>query len=210
MKNGYHNANQLDWQASIIIDEIRTGLLMSIPVGKATCGPDGDPAKVRNQDDAGPSFRELLEGLAARVGVATRIEGALPQHVGSEIRTWISTTLTPCDPILQSDEGFHRIVKIDPDAAGAYGLAALSETASDDFRISGLLIGSDLAVDKFSRGLGFGRGLIAAHLLDTGDLPTWRSETVELGQGGAETIARGLELARRLALAAQPEEMPEP
>lgn len=201
----YRAMNQFSWE---IPAGSSSKTCPDIPDDMALCGPGGEPGRVLVIASGGRPFESLLRELCHSLNIPEGKKGALPQHVGSPIRDWIDLHLATEDPILVSDEGFHRIVAINPRDTGCYALAALTMTPSDNFRICGLFIGENLAVDPVMSGLGIGKGLIAARLIHKGDLPTWDREDAVVNHAGEATILGGLALARRLAPA--PDDTPSP
>ncbi|MEP3667499.1 MAG: hypothetical protein ABJN42_12315 [Roseibium sp.] len=187
--------NQLDWA----LPDGAAQPEINCPEEQALCGPDGDPSDVRFKTDAARSFDEVLEDLYIQFSSEPENRGSVRQHVGSLIRGFVESRLAITPPVMSADEGYHRIVTLKSPRDGEPFFAAISETPNDDHRIIGLLVGSEMAVDKTHQGLGFGTGLVAAALLETGTLPAWSSSDVSYTDAAASSVRRGLQLAQRLS-----------
>ena len=199
--------NQFDWT----LPDGVTQPEVNCPEEHALCGPEGDPSDVRFKTDAARSFDEVLEDLYRQFSSEPENRVSVRQNVGSLIRAFVTNRLANNPPVMIADGGYHRIVSLENPKDGAPFFAAISETPNDDYRITGLLVGSEMAVDKTHQGLGIGTGLVAAALFETGTLPTWSSNDVDYTDAAASSVRRGLDLAQRLSSAPDPnlDEMPE-
>jgi GNAT superfamily N-acetyltransferase len=173
------------------------------------CGPGGDPDLVHIWDGFAKTFETSLQELAESVGRSDWGTGPMIQQVTSPLRTWIAETLSSQPSILETTgQDEVRIVPVPGPDGTEIGLAALMRTPNDDERIVGLLLRPDLSVERFYRGFGIGRALIAAELLATGGIPTWEHDKPGYSPAGAATVRAGVDLARTLAPV--PEEIPSP
>lgn len=167
---------------------------------QAWTGPDGNPDKVIEDSVMGRKFPVMVRDLSRSYGIDPKSDGTLFQAVGCPFRTYISALPQVDDVILQdSEQDFARIVQLPGNETYATVFAALVRGMDDDWRVRGLILDCDIAVDPIDRNLGLGSALVAAQLLTEGGLQVWEHDKHGYTTGGKACVSRGLLLAQRLS-----------
>ena len=189
---GNRSGFDLTWLA----DTDAAGMIHGLDDETVLCGPEGNPQDVVVDPAMGKKFGAVLADLSEQIGVALSTAG-LPQHVRSPIRSWTRNQVEGGEVLMRLDD-YGTIVPIVDGSGLELGLMAVMGDEMDGYSIRGLLLGSDLVMDRNYRGMGIGRCLVAASLLYRGGLPTWDHDKPGYTPEGEACVRSGLRLAMRV------------
>lgn len=148
-------------------------------------GPDRAPDDYYVDDILASTFKEALNDLMVDHEIDPQIEGYLPQAINQPLNAFASDLFHNGQVLLEVPQDEIRIVSCE---TGVLLLQSMAHT--QHAKICGMLSGSTLAIDPISglRGLGYGRDLVIARLIQDEALPTWDHDKPGYSYAGAQTV----------------------
>lgn len=182
-------------------------------IKSALSGPFHEPDKVVLRDVATPTLTDMIERLAADMGVGSLKpdHGTLYQAVTGKARQFIAEHLTPLPALMETTgQDELRIVEVPtPGERISNGVILLGKTENDDEMIKGMMYRGTMVVSENQRRLGYGRGLVACQILSKATLPPWLDDTPTYNGPGAAVTQKGMRLAFKLAAPRLEQEAPD-
>lgn len=165
-------------------------------------GPDRDISDLEVNDIFGARFDVALRDLMQDAGIERGDPRVLLQAVTTPLCDYATRMFHGSEILMEAPEDEIRIAGCD------FGTLLLQRRADEALaRISGMFWGATLVIDPVSglRGLGYGRDLVAARLIQDERLPTWDLDTPSYSHLGALTAQSAARAILNLQIAQAPQ-----